>query len=134
MSYWYFHSAIIVLIFLQVFIGYGNNFLSSGVVMSPEVAQYFLFWFSIFGAVNLAINTLAGVWPATPLNVLNILIVLMTYALMIYSIRWMGEKPGIRDAVAIIFMFPYWIAVMAVNVASNIEWPIKRSLNRWDKS
>lgn len=133
MSYWYFHSAMIIIILLQVFLGYNTHFLSQGTVFSIDVAQHFLFWFSIFGAINLAYNTLTGVWPATLLAVENILIIVLTYALMIYSVKWMGERPGLRDALAIIFMFPYWLVIMAVNLVSNVEWFRKPSLNRWDK-
>jgi len=133
MGYWYFHSAIIILIFLQVLLGYNTYFLSGGVALSPDVVQYFVFWFSIFGAINLAYNTLTGVWPVTALAVLNIAIVALTYALILYSIKWMGERPGLRDAIAIVFMFPYWIVIMAVNLASNTEWFRQPALNKWDK-
>jgi len=134
MGYWYFHSAIIILIALQVLLGYNTYFLSSGTVLSIDVAQYFLLWFSVFGAINLAYNTLTGVWPMTLLAVENVLIVALTYALMLYSIKWMGERLRLRDALAMVFMFPYWIIIMAVNLASNIEWFRRPGLNRWDKS
>jgi cellulose synthase/poly-beta-1,6-N-acetylglucosamine synthase-like glycosyltransferase len=133
MSYWYFHSAIIILIALQVLLGYNTYFLSTGTAFSIDVAQYFLFWFSIFGAINLAFNTLTGVWPMTLLAVENILIVALTYVLMLYSIKWMGERIRLRDALAMVFMFPYWIIIMAVNLASNMEWFRRPGLNRWDK-
>lgn len=134
MGYWYFHSAIIILIALQVLLGYNTYFLSSGTAFSIDVAQYFLFWFSIFGAINLAYNTLTGVWPMTLLAIENILIVALTYVLMLYSIRWMGERLRLRDALAMVFMFPYWIIIMAVNLVSNVEWFRRPGLNRWDKS
>jgi len=133
MGYWYFHSAIIILIALQVLIGYNTYFLSTGTAFSIDVAQYFLLWFSVFGAINLAYNTLTGVWPMTLLAVENVLIVALTYMLMLYSIRWMGERLRLRDALAMVFMFPYWIIIMAVNLASNTEWFRRPGLNRWDK-
>jgi cellulose synthase/poly-beta-1,6-N-acetylglucosamine synthase-like glycosyltransferase len=133
MSYWYFHSAVIILMFLQVSLGYGQYFLSNGVFFSADVVQYFFSWFSIFGAISLAINNILGVWQATALSVLTILMVLLTYGMTIYSIIWSGEKPTARDVVAICFMPPYWIITMAVNLASNIEWFRSPKQNKWKK-
>jgi cellulose synthase/poly-beta-1,6-N-acetylglucosamine synthase-like glycosyltransferase len=133
MSYWYFYSFVIIIIFLQVLLGYNAYFLSKGVAFSPDVLQYFFNWFTVFGAIFLAANNITGVWPATALSVLNVAIVVMTYGLMLYSVRWMGERVGVRDIVAMCFMFPYWILIMAVNLASNVEWFRKPALNRWKK-
>ena len=133
MGYWYFHSAMIILIFLQVFLGYNTYFLANGVTFSFDVAQYFLLWFSIFGVINMGYNIFIGAWPLTVLSLLNMLIVLLTYSLMLYSIKWMGDRLKLRDVIAMIFMFPYWIVVMAVNLYSNLEWFRQPTLNRWDK-
>jgi cellulose synthase/poly-beta-1,6-N-acetylglucosamine synthase-like glycosyltransferase len=134
MSYWYFHSLVMgILIFLQVFIGYYNFYYLSGNVISLDVIKYFFFWFSIFGIVNLAYQIIIGNFQLTLLYFFNFLVVILTYTIYIYSIRWFRERITLKDVVAFIFMFPYWMFIMIIQSFSNIEWFVSRTKNWWRK-
>jgi cellulose synthase/poly-beta-1,6-N-acetylglucosamine synthase-like glycosyltransferase len=134
MFYWYFHALIMgVLIFLQIFLGYYNFYYVHGNVISFEVVKYFFYWFSIFGIINLAYQIAIGNFPLKLLYALNILLVVLMYAIYIYSIRWFKEKITAKDVIAFIFMFPYWILLMVIQNYSNIEWFKSRARNWWEK-
>jgi cellulose synthase/poly-beta-1,6-N-acetylglucosamine synthase-like glycosyltransferase len=132
--YWYWHSLVMgLLIFLQIFLGYYTYFYIYGSILSFEVIKYFFYWFSVFGMVNLSYQILIGNFPLTLLAVLNIIAVPLTYLMYFYSMRQLREKITVKDILALIFMFPYWILIMAVQVYSNREWLRPEPKNRWDK-
>jgi cellulose synthase/poly-beta-1,6-N-acetylglucosamine synthase-like glycosyltransferase len=134
MTYWQFHAcALIILIALQIILGYNQYFLSNGTVFSGEVAKFVFGWFSLFGIINLGVNTALGVWPLTLLSGLSIFAIAASYVLYIYSIFWLGEKPGIRDIVVFFFMFPYWLITMAAQVVGLAEWFRGEGRNWWEK-
>jgi len=134
MSYWYFHSLITgILIFLQVILGYYNYFYVYGNILSFNVLTYFFNWFSVFGIINLTYQTVIGNFPLTLLNFLNIIVVALNYAIYFYSIKWFKEKLTLKDLFAFIFMFPYWVFLMIIQIYSNIEWFSEKARNQWNK-
>ncbi|HDD72729.1 MAG TPA: hypothetical protein ENG00_01400 [Candidatus Aenigmarchaeota archaeon] len=134
LSYFYFHSLIIgTLLLLQIILGYFAYFYFNGTVFSFDVLQYFFFWFSVFGIVNLVYQIVIGNMSLTLLALLNILVVTLTYALYLYSMRYFREKPKIRDILAFIFLFPYWLMLMLVQAVNSTEWFFGRWRNWWNK-
>jgi cellulose synthase/poly-beta-1,6-N-acetylglucosamine synthase-like glycosyltransferase len=134
MSYWYFHALTMgTLLFLQIFLGYYNFYYVHGNVFSLEVAKYFFFWFSIFGIINLAYQIFIGNFPLKLLYASNILLVLLMYAIYVFSVRWHKEKITLKDIIAYTFMFPYWILILMIQNYGNIQWFTKKGRNWWKK-
>lgn len=134
MLYSYFHSSIMgIILGLQILLGYQMYFYSQGVLISWEVVKYFFYWFSVFGIVNLAYNMWVGVFPVTPLNIINILIVILNYIFFGTAVKCGGERFGWRDGVVFIFLFPYWLLLMGVQVLANFEWLKGREVVKWKK-
>lgn len=134
LSYWYFHALIMgILLFLQIVIGYYTFYYINGNVISFEVLKYFFYWFSIFGVVNLAYQMIIGNFQVKLLYILNLFVVILTYAIYLYSIKWSREKVTLKDVFAFIFFFPYWIFIMIIQSFSNIEWFVSKTKNWWTK-
>lgn len=134
LSYWYFHSVLMgIALTLQIILGYNSFFLIKGVVFSFDVAKYFFNWFSVFGIINLSYQILIGYFPLALLSILNITVMILTYMIIIYSMKKFREKITIKDVIALIFMFPYWFFVMIVQIYSNAEWFKSKSKNWWKK-
>jgi cellulose synthase/poly-beta-1,6-N-acetylglucosamine synthase-like glycosyltransferase len=134
MSYWYFHSLVMgILIFLQIILGYYSYFYIYGNIFSFEVLKYFFYWSSVFGMINVAYQIIIGNFQLTLLHLLNMIVVLLTYAIYLYSIKWFKEKFTLKDLIALIFMFPYWVFLMIIQIYSNIEWFSKKTRNWWNK-
>jgi cellulose synthase/poly-beta-1,6-N-acetylglucosamine synthase-like glycosyltransferase len=134
LSYWYIHSVIIgIALLLQIIFGYYTYFLAKEVVFSPDVLIYFFNWFSVFGMLNVAWNVITGIWELTLLSAMNMLLLSLTYLSYIIAIRQFGERFTVKDLVAFIFMFPYWLILMFVHSLSNIEWARKEGQNWWEK-
>jgi cellulose synthase/poly-beta-1,6-N-acetylglucosamine synthase-like glycosyltransferase len=134
LSYWYIHSVLIgIALLLQIALGYHDFFLANGVVFSTDVARYFFLWFSVFGIINVAWNVLLGEWSLTLLSALNMLLLTATYGIFLLALRKFGEPFTIKDLIAFIFMFPYWLVLLFVHSFSNIEWGKRRGRNWWEK-
>lgn len=134
MSYWHFHAlAVIFLIFLQIGLGYYYYFYVHGITFSLDVFLYFFYWFSLIGVANLAVQMFLGNYPATLLSVLTVILSLLTYFQYVCSFRFFGEKIGLRDAFAMVFMFPYWILLSIIQLVSFPEWFRKKGRNIWKK-
>jgi len=134
LSYWYFHALVMgILIFLQVFVGYYSFYYVNGNFISFEVVKYFFYWFSVFGIMNLAYQIIIGNFQLKLLYVLNFLVVILTYIIYAYSVKWSNEKFTLRDVFSFIFLFPYWIFIMIVQSFSNIEWFVSKAKNWWRK-
>lgn len=134
LSYWYVHSVLIgIALLLQIILGYNTYFLSQGVVFSPDVAFFLFNWFSVFGIIVVAWNVSLGVWQLSLLSAMNMVLLAATYLIFLLSLRRFGEGFGIRDLVAFIFMFPYWLVLLFVHALSNVEWAKPRGQNWWEK-
>jgi cellulose synthase/poly-beta-1,6-N-acetylglucosamine synthase-like glycosyltransferase len=134
LSYWYIHSVLIgIALTLQIVLGYHDFFLANGVVFSMDVAQYFFYWFSVFGIISVAWNVLLGEWSLTLLSALNMVLLTCTYGIFLVALRKFREPFTLKDIAAFIFMFPYWLVLMFVHSLSNIEWSRKRGKNWWEK-
>jgi cellulose synthase/poly-beta-1,6-N-acetylglucosamine synthase-like glycosyltransferase len=134
MGYWYFHALFIgTAILLQMALGYYTYFVYWGNGLSWDAGTFFLGWLSLYGIANLAWQMLAGNYPVTYLSVLNVAVVGMVYGLLLYSFWWFRERPTPRDAVALFFMMPYWLLVMAVQLLSNAGWFRSGGRNWWEK-
>jgi cellulose synthase/poly-beta-1,6-N-acetylglucosamine synthase-like glycosyltransferase len=134
LSYWYIHSVLIgIALILQIVLGYHDFFLANGVVFSQDVALYFFNWFSIFGIINVGYNIILGSMSLTLLTALNMLLLTATYAIYLMALRKFGDRLSLKDIVAFIFMFPYWLVLLVVHAISNIEWSKKRGKNWWEK-
>jgi cellulose synthase/poly-beta-1,6-N-acetylglucosamine synthase-like glycosyltransferase len=134
MSYWYLHSLLMgFLLFLQIILGYYNYFYIYGNIISFNVLAYFFNWFSVFGIINLTYQIIIGNFQLTFLNLLNIIVVVLTYAIYLYSIKWFKEKITLKDLIALIFMFPYWVFLMIIQIYSNVEWFSGKARNWWNK-
>ena len=134
LSYWYVHSVLIgIALVLQIILGYNTYFYSQGVVFSPDVALFLFNWFSLFGILNVGWNVLFNGWALTTLTAMNMVLLGATYLIFLLSLRKFGEGFGIRDLVAFIFMFPYWLVLLFVHSLSNIEWAKSRGRNWWEK-
>jgi len=134
LSYWYFHALIMgILLFLQILVGYYSFYYINGNIISFEVLKYFFYWFSVFGVVNLAYQMIIGNFQVKLLYILNLLVVTLTYAIYLYSIKWSKERFTIKDIFVFVFFFPYWIFIMIIQSLSNIEWFISKARNWWTK-
>ncbi len=123
LTYWYLHSIIHgIVIFGQVLGGYYLWFVLNGTGVSLPALQYFIYWFSALGIVNLVYMMGTGMIPATPLLVMSVALTLLSYPLYIYPYFRFKEKFGLRDAAALFFIFPYWIMVLVIQSTSNINW------------
>jgi len=123
LTYWYFHSIVMgIVIFSQVFIGYYTWFVLNGAGISIPALQYFLYWFSALGIFNLIYMIGMGMLPATPLLIMSISLTLLSYPLYIYPYFRFKEKFMWRDALALFFIFPYWIMVLIIQARSNVNW------------
>ncbi len=134
-TYWYFHSIIMgIVIFFQVFGGYYSYFLAYGQGLSLGAAQYFLYWFSILGIINLIYMMVSGLIAPTPLLVMSVLLTTLSYPMYLYPYIRYRERFGIRDFVAFFFLFPYWMLLLVVQLVSNINW-LGSALGRniWEK-
>lgn len=132
LTYWYFHSIINgIVIFGQVFLGYYLWFILNGAGFTLSAAQYFLYWFSALGIINLIYMMATGMIPATPLLVMSVTLTLLSYPLYLYPYRRFGEKFEWRDALALFFIFPYWIMVLIIQSTSNINWFRSREGRNW---
>ena len=132
--YGYFHSTIMgTILLLQIFLGYYSWFYSYGVVVSIEVIKYFFYWFSVFGIINLAYNIWVGVFPLTALNLINILIVSFNYLLFGVAVKTTGEKFGWKDLFVFVFLFPYWMLLLVIQIFTNLEWFKEKGRNWWKK-
>jgi cellulose synthase/poly-beta-1,6-N-acetylglucosamine synthase-like glycosyltransferase len=134
-TYWYFHSIIMgIVIFFQVFGGYYSYFLAYGQGLSLSAAQYFLYWFSILGIINLIYMMASGLIAPAPLLVMSVLLTSLAYPMYLYPYIRYREGFGTRDLVAFFFLFPYWMLVLIVQSASNINW-LGPALGRniWEK-
>jgi len=134
LSYWYIHSILmgIALIFL-IALGYNNFFLSNGVVFSLDVAKYFFYWFSVFGIINVGYEATLGNMSLSILTIMNMLLLTVTYGIFLLALKKFKEPLTIKDIIAFIFMFPYWLILLLVHSLSNIEWFKKRGKNWWKK-
>jgi cellulose synthase/poly-beta-1,6-N-acetylglucosamine synthase-like glycosyltransferase len=134
LSYWYLHSVLIgIALLLQIVLGYNTYFLSQGVVFSPDVALYLFNWFSVFGIITVAWNVLIGAWSLTLLSALNILLLSATYLIFLLALWKFQERFTLKDLLAFIFMFPYWLVLLFVHALSNLEWTKKEGKNWWQK-
>jgi len=134
LTYWNFHSTfVLALLVLQILLGYNTYYLAAGQGLTMNAAVYFFNWFSVFGIINLAYQTIVGNWAPTLLSTLNIGIAASTYALYAYSLKWAGEKIGPKDIVAFIFLFPYWLLVLFFQAVSMSEWFRGEGRNIWNK-
>ena len=102
-------------------------------VFSPDVALYFFNWFSVFGIIAVAYNTLTGAWTLTLLAAMNMVLLALTYGIFLLALRMFGERFTWKDLIAFIFMFPYWLIGLFVQSLSNIEWSRKSGDNWWRK-
>jgi cellulose synthase/poly-beta-1,6-N-acetylglucosamine synthase-like glycosyltransferase len=134
MLYWYWHALVMgLLLFLQIILGYYNYFYIYGNIVSFEVIKYFFYWFSVFGIINLSYQIIIGNFALTLLSILNVIVVCLTYFIYLYSMRQLKEKITVKDVIALIFMFPYWLFILAIQAYSNIEWFRRGSKNWWNK-
>lgn len=134
LSYWYIHSVLIgIALVLQILLGYYTYFLSQGVTFSGDVALFLFNWFSIFGIMNVAWMSLIGAWQLSLLSAMNMLLLSATYLIFLLSIRRFGERFTLRDLIAFIFMFPYWLILLFIHGISNIEWAKRGGKNLWEK-
>jgi cellulose synthase/poly-beta-1,6-N-acetylglucosamine synthase-like glycosyltransferase len=134
LSYWYIHSVLIgIALLLQIVMGYNTYFLSKGVAFSPDVVLFLFNWFSVFGMITVAYNVFIGTWPLTLLAALNMVLLILTYGIFLVALRMFGERFTLKDLIAFIFMFPYWLIGLFVQALSNIEWSKKSGRNWWKK-
>lgn len=134
-TYWYFHSIIMGLVILfQVFGGYYSYFLIHGQGLSVNAVQYFIYWFSVLGIINLIYMMATGLLTASPLLIMSVALTALAYPMYLYPYLRYRERFGIRDALAFFFLFPYWMLVLVVQSASNINWLGPRlGRNIWEK-
>lgn len=134
LTYWNFHSTFVLgLLILQILLGYNTYYLAAGQGFTMGAFMYFFNWFSVFGIINMSYQILVGNWALTLLSALNIGIAASTYALYAYSLRWTSEKVGLKDIVAFIFLFPYWLLVLFFQAISISEWFKGEGRNWWTK-
>jgi len=134
LSYWYIHSVLMgIALILQIALGYHNFFLINGVVFSWDVARYFFYWFSVFGIINVGYEIILGNMSLTLLTALNMLLLTFTYGMFLLALNKFKESLTLKDIVAFIFMFPYWLVLLFVHAMSNIEWLKKQGKNLWKK-
>lgn len=118
----------------QIVSGYITYFYSKGIYLNALVLKFFFEWFSIAGFFRWMLSIITGETPLTLIAAFGIISTLLTYPLYLFAIFKFDRKIDIWHIIPILFMFPFWLVLMAVHIISLPEALKKEQYNIWEKS
>ena len=129
-------QAVIMGIFViyQVATGYIAYFYSEGIYFNFTVAKFFFEWFSLAGFIRWVISVFSGQTPITFITIVGIISTFLSYPLMILAIFKYDKKFDLWNLVPLFFMFPFWLAIMLINIYCAPEYFKKQQYNIWKKN
>lgn len=118
----------------QIVSGYITYFYSKGIYFNFLVLKFFFEWFSMIGFIRWTVSILSGNTALTAFALVGIISTLLTYPLYLISIIRFDKKFDIWHFIAIFFMFPFWLVIMAIHIISLPEYFAKNQYNIWKKN
>ncbi|MFH1916284.1 MAG: glycosyltransferase family 2 protein, partial [Nanoarchaeota archaeon] len=113
--------------------GYVTYFTSKGVYFNLAVLKFFFEWLSLVGFVKWTGSVFSGASPLTLYAAVGIASTLLTYPLYIYAILRFDKKIDWWHVLPIVFMFPFWLLVMAVYIVM-LPFGFPKQDNIWKKN
>ncbi|MEM4755757.1 MAG: glycosyltransferase family 2 protein [Candidatus Woesearchaeota archaeon] len=123
-----------VITIYQILSGYYAYFFAKGMYFNLAVAKFFFEWFSFVGYFKWAYHVFTGASPLTALAVLGICATALTYPLYLFAILTFDKKIDIWHALALFFIFPFWMLNMVIYITNLPEFFKKEQYNRWKKN
>src|SRR5437867_4851908 len=104
--YWFIHSFLYLPIVLyQIFNGFFVYFVQKGMMFSSDSFIYFIKWFMIIGMADFIYKVAVGIYPASVINLMSIVVFTLSYSFGIYALVKFS-KLNIYNLIGIIFFFP----------------------------
>lgn len=132
--YWFFYALVYLpLVLYQILAGYAQ-FAYHGNYFSADFAVYSVKWLTTYGMADFIYNVAIANYPLSVLNVLTTAVLLLGLGFGAYCILKFS-KPSLRSLFAMLFLFPYTIAVLSVYVAATLYQILERDRGeRWEKA
>jgi len=121
-------------ILYQIFSGYFQYFASQGIFLSFSVLKFFFEWLSIVGFARWFLSVILGQTPLTFVTIVGIVSTLLSYPLFIIAIYKFDRKFDLWHLIPFVFMFPFWLMIMAIYILFLPEYFRKRQYNIWKKN
>ena len=118
----------------QIINGYIKYFYSHGIIFNLSVGKFIFYWFSIFGFIKWFLGIFSGTTPLNPVNLLGIMVSLLSYPLLFYSVYKWDKKVDFFHIIPLMFMFPFWLLIMILNIISIPEFFNSKQYNIWKKN
>ena len=129
-------QAIIMSLFViyQITTGYITYFYSKGIYFNLIVIKFFFEWFSLAGFIRWVISVFSGQTPITFITIIGIISTFLSYPLFVLAIFKYEKKFDLWHLVPLFFMFPFWLAIMCINLYCVPEYFKKEQYNIWRKN
>ncbi len=118
----------------QVISGYFQYFYSQGLYLNFEVLRFFFDWFSLIGFLKWTLNVFLGNSPLTLIAGIGILSSLLSYPLYVLAILKFDKKITILHIIPFMFMFPFWLFLMFIQILCIPEMFSRKQRNIWKKN
>ncbi len=118
----------------QIVSGYFLYFASKGIYLSFDVLQFFFQWLSIAGFIRWTADVLLGNTALTLFAAVGIVSTLLSYPLFLYALIRYDKKISVWSILALMFMFPFWLIIMAVYLFALPELLRAQPENKWKKN
>jgi hypothetical protein len=97
-----------------------------------EVARFFIEWLSIIGLARWFARLASGQEPWTLAAGIGVAAALLSYPLyLVAAVKF--DKIRLTHLLAIAFLFPFWLSIMAVYIGNLGAWISPEPVNRWRK-
>lgn len=132
--YWFFYALVYLpLVLYQILAGYAQ-FAYHGNYFSADVVVYSVKWLTTYGMADFIYNVAIANYPLSVLNALTTAVLLLGLGFAAYCI-FKFSKPSLQSLFAMLFLFPYTIAVLSVYVAATLYQILERDRGeRWEKT
>jgi cellulose synthase/poly-beta-1,6-N-acetylglucosamine synthase-like glycosyltransferase len=118
----------------QLIFGYYDYFYSNGIIMSTQVINFFIGWFTFYGFMKWTLDVLLGIAPLTIVSAIAIISSLLSYPLFLIAIIKYDKKIDFYHIIPFFFLFPFWLLIMIIYIISIPEWFRKKQPNIWRKN
>ena len=133
--YWFLNAIIYLPVVLyQIISGYLQYFVSYGNTVSFAALAYFLKWFTVFGMVEFIFNVSNGIYAASMINILTIIIFSLSFIFALFSIiKFSGFN--VYSIASLLFFFPYYLVTLVIYLFSMVyELVTGDRGEKWEKS
>lgn len=113
--------------------GYVTYFASKGVYLSWGVLRFLFEWLSVVGLAKWSWSVLTGATPLTIGVAVAVAAGLLTYPLYLVAIVQYDRRIDAWHLVPLLFMFPFWLLLMAVYILMLPECFRRDQFNIWEK-